>query len=166
MSRTGGLSAVVAACAAVLLALWAAPAWAGPAPGPGVTLSVAPASIAFPDMNPDLVPLITSTPSPVSVTVNVVGNGGGQWRLTIAASDDLRSGPDAIAASNVTWISSKTNQGWLAGGTLAVNPAQLIAGSTGNANNHTSNLTFRLANLWTFSPGTYSTTATLTLSAP
>jgi hypothetical protein len=131
-----------------------------------VQLTVGQTTISFPDANPDLVPSITSTPTPVAVTVRVTGNGGRPWSLTIAAADHLRSGASVIAINNVTWTSSTTANGFLAGGALAVSPAQTVASGTGNMNTRTSNLTFQLANLWTFDPGNYSTSATFTLSAP
>lgn len=152
---------VVAAALAVMSLTAPRPAAAAPA----VSVQLSTASISFADANPDLAPLVVSTPAPVSVTIRVTGNAGGRWTLTVAAIDDLRSGADVIAAGNVTWTSSLASP-WLPG-TLAVAPPQIVADGTGNVTPpQTSNLTFRFTNLWTHAPGNYTTSATFTITAP
>jgi hypothetical protein len=151
--------AVVAVALAVLSL--AAPR---PAAAASVQLSLSTASISFPDANPELVPQIVSTPTPVSVTIQVAGNPGA-WQLTVAATGDLQSGADTIPVGNISWTSS-VGAPWLPG-SLAVVPPQTVAAGTGNLTPaQTSNLTFRIANLWTFAAGVYTTTATFTLFAP
>jgi hypothetical protein len=151
------LPVVAAAVAWCVLGL---PRPAGSAPT--VTLTVSTATISFADANPDLVPLVTGTPAPVTITVRVSGNGQGNWLLTIAANDLLRSGPDTIGVNNITWVASGPP---FQAGTLALAPGQTVASGTKNAND-TGTVTFRLANLWTYAPGNYTTTATFTLTAP
>lgn len=153
------------ALAAAALTTWPAVAFAGPV-SPTLELTLGQSSISFPDANPDLVASVLATPALVPVTVRVTGNGGNQWRLTLVANDHLRSGAQTILASNVSWTSSITTSGFLAGGTLAVAAPQTVASGTGNINGVTSNLTFRLVNSWLYAPGVYTTTATFTLSAP
>ncbi len=131
-----------------------------------LNLTVNGSSIAFPDANPDLQPTIASVPATVRVTIRVLGNAGRSWQLTIAATDHLRAGASVINVGNISWTSSRANQGWLAGGTLAVAAPQTMAAGTGNTINSRSNIGFLLQNLWTYDPGSYTTSATLTLSAP
>ncbi len=164
MRRTA--SAAVALAGLLLLLLDPGPAAAGPAPNPRLDLLVFPGSISFPDANPDTVALVTSVPATVTVVLRVRNNRGGSWQLTLAASDQLRSGADTIAISNVTWVTTPATAPWTAGGTLALVPGQLVASGTDNQNWTFANLQFRLANLWTYAIGTYSTIATFTLSAP
>ncbi len=160
-------AAVAAALAGLLLVLLGPrPVAAGPAPDPRLDLFVFPGSISFPDANPDMVAFVTSSPATVTVALRVRNNRGGSWQLTVAANDHLRSGTDTIAINNVTWVTTPATGPWTSGGTLALVPGQLVASGTDNQNWTTANLQFRLANLWTYAVGTYSTIATFTLSAP
>ncbi|HEY8367945.1 MAG TPA: hypothetical protein VIM86_01375 [Thermodesulfobacteriota bacterium] len=132
-----------------------------------LSLNVTPASITFLDANPDLQPTIASTPATVRIEVEIRGGVLRPWRLTIVANDHLRAGASVIDASNVSWTSSRTNEGWLAGGTLAVAAPQTMAqGASTLLTVTNSDVTFRLQNRWTYNPGFYTTTATLTLSSP
>ena len=132
-----------------------------------VSLNVSPGSITFNDANPDLQPTIASTPATIQIDVVILGGLGRPWRLTIVANDHLRAGASVIDASNISWTSSRTNQGWLAGGTLAVAAPQTMAQGVSTFLTATSsNIAFRLQNRWTYNPGFYTTTATLTLSSP
>ncbi len=158
-----------AALVALAMALGALVVSPRPAAGaPTVTLIVSPGSISFPDRNPDMPPpYVNSIPMTVRVSVRVTGNGGGTWQLTLAATDHLRSGADVITAGNVTWVTTPSAPPWTPGGTLALAPGQTVASDSGNANPAISaDLEFRLANLWTYAVGVYSTTAVFTLSAP
>ncbi|HEX7124758.1 MAG TPA: hypothetical protein VF406_03140 [Thermodesulfobacteriota bacterium] len=123
-------------------------------------------SITFPDANPDLQPTIASTPVTIRIGIAVIGGRGRPWRLTIVANDHLRAGASVIDAGNISWTSSRTNQGWFAGGTLAVAAPQTMAQGTGSLAITSSDIAFRLQNRWTYNPGSYTTTATLTLSSP
>lgn len=132
---------------------------------PNLSLTVTPGSMSFPDANPDMIPSLNSIPTTIQVAVRVVGDPNVPWQLTLAASDHLRSGADIITVNNVTWTASPATPPWTAGGTLALAPGQTVASGTGIVN-QVGDLQFWLANLWTYAPGVYSTTATFTLSAP
>jgi hypothetical protein len=152
---------LVLSVAAAAATLSAEAAWAQ-----SLLLDVQQTSITFPDSNPDLVPLIVSTPTPVPVRVRVTSNACCAWQLVVAATSNLTAGADTIAINNVTWTSSLGSP-WQAGGTLAVAPAQPVASGSGNlVPPQTSNLTFRLNNLWTYAPGNYTATVIFTLTAP
>jgi hypothetical protein len=161
----------LAALAALALALWAlvvSPRPAAAAVGPTLRLTITPGSISFPDRNPDMPPpYVNSIPLTVQVRIRVRNNAGGTWQLTLAASDHLRSGADVITANNITWITSPAAPPWTPGGTLALAPGQTVASGQDDVQPDAfGNLEFRLANLWTYAVGVYSTTATFTLSAP
>ncbi|HWP34105.1 MAG TPA: hypothetical protein VNM66_00770 [Thermodesulfobacteriota bacterium] len=162
MRWSAPLILILLAAAASLL-----PGVPAPAAAAQLNLNVNPASITFPDLNPDLSPSVPSTPATVRVRIRVRMNGGQPWQLTLAANDHLRSGADVITVDNVTWTTTPAAPPWTAGGTLALAPGQMVASGTGNVNPpETADLAFRLANRWTYAVGTYTTTATFTLSAP
>lgn len=115
---------------------------------------------------PRITPALPLLVAPFAGSIRVLGNAGRSWQLTIAATDQLRAGASVINVGNISWTSSRANQGWLAGGTLAVAAPQTMAAGTGNTVNSRSNIGFLLQNLWTYDPGSYTTSATLTLSAP
>lgn len=166
MRRTASDAVAAALAGLLLLLLGPETAAAGPAPSPGLDLNVFPGSVSFPDANPDMVAFVSSVPTTITVELRVRNNGGGSWQLTLAANDHLQSGTDTIAISNVTWITTPATGPWIAGGTLALVPGQLVASGTNNQNWTSASLQFRLANLWTYAVGIYSTIATFTLSAP
>ena len=125
-----------------------------------VTLTLRDTTVSFADANPDTTPSIVGNPDPVRVVVNVTGNGGNNWRLTVLAAGDLSP---SIPISNVTW--TVTGTGFVAG-TMSRLVAQTAAQGVGNVNNRTGRFTFRLVNLWTYNTGNFSQTATFTLTAP
>lgn len=142
----------------VVLSLWSGappPAYAGP-----LTLTIT-GSVSFPDQSPDIVPVIG--PRNISVMVDVRATPGSPWILTMIANSDLTSGTDVIPIGNVSWIASPSPP--FRGGTLStVVPAVL-----GNGVSHytaTATLGFYLQNSWDYVPGTYTATATVTLSSP
>jgi hypothetical protein len=127
-------------------------------------LSLSPRVITFPSADPDAVPLIAA--APVQVTYRVRQNDkGAPWSLTVLAGGDLMSGPARIDISNVTWVATPAPP--FQNGTLSKTVAQRIASGSGNLNpTATGSITFRLANSWTYSTGTYSQTVLFTLSVP
>ncbi len=142
--------------AAVLLFLGSPP----PADAGPLTLTIT-GSVSFPDGSPDLEPVIG--PRDISVLVNVRATPGNPWILTMIADSDLTSGTDVIPIGNVSWTASPSPL--FRGGTLStVVPAVL-----GNGVSHFSSLAtlgFYLQNSWAYVPGTYTATATVTLSSP
>jgi len=126
-----------------------------------VTLTLRDTTVSFADANPDTTPSIVGNPDPVRVVVNVTGNGGNNWRLTVLAAGDLSP---SIPISNVTW--TVTGIGFVAG-TMSRLVAQTAAQGVGNVNPaRTGNFTFGLSNLWSYNTGNFSQTATFTLTAP
>jgi hypothetical protein len=127
-------------------------------------LSLSPRVLTFPSADPDTVPVIAA--APVQVTYRVRQNDkGAPWSLTVLAGGDLMSGSARIDISNVTWVATPAPP--FQSGTLSKTVAQRIASGTGNLNpTATGSVTFRLANSWTYSTGTYSQTVLFTLSVP
>ena len=126
-------------------------------------LSLSSAVITFPSSDPDAVPLISATP--VHVTYRVRQNNNAPWSLTVLAAGDLISGPSRVDISSVTWVATPAPP--FQNGTLSKTVAQRVASGTGNVNPDTlGSVTFRLANSWTYSTGTYTQTILFTLSAP
>lgn len=125
-------------------------------------VSVTPLSVSFPGGDPDFVPVLIS--APVQVTYRVRGNAG-PWTISLLAGGDLNSGGATVDISNISWVATPAPP--FQSGTLSKTVAQTLASGTGNvplANN--GSVTFRLANLWTYSAGTYTQTIFFTLSAP
>jgi bacillithiol biosynthesis cysteine-adding enzyme BshC len=125
-----------------------------------VTLS--PTAISFPDSDPNAVPSIAATQNPVTVTASATTGAGNTVTLTVLANGDLVSGSNTIAISNVTWTASGT--GFVAG-TLNKSTAQPVGHWTGSGT-RTGSLSFFLKNSWSYATGSYSQTATFTLTAP
>ncbi len=145
-------------CTLALLGAWPA----APAAAQRLDLSVTPLTISFPSGDPDSVPIITS--APVQVTYRVRRNTG-PWSLTLLASGDLISGPATVDISNVSWVASPAPP--FQNGTLSKTVAQTLASGNGMVNPAAvGSVTFRLANSWNYSAGTYSQTLVFTLSAP
>jgi len=126
-------------------------------------LSLSSPVITFPSSDPYSVPIVAAPA--VQVTYRVRQNNNAPWSLTVLAGGDLVSGPSRIDISNVTWIATPAPP--FQNGTLSKTVAQRVASGTGNVNpDSIGSITFRLANSWTYSTGTYTQTILLTLSAP
>jgi len=125
-------------------------------------LSVGVAALTFPNSDPDTTPSITATEGAVSITAKAKTSAGTNVTLTLLAASDLTSGTDTIAISNITWTASGTG---FAAGTMNRTVAQTVA-TWANSGNRTGTQTFALANSWAYPTGSYSATATYTLTAP
>jgi hypothetical protein len=127
-------------------------------------LALSPRVITFPSSDPDAQPVVDAPP--VTVTYRVRQNVASPWSLTVLAGGDLISGPSKVDISNVSWVATPAPP--FQNGTLSKTVAQRVASGTGNvpAPNTTGLITFRLANSWTYSTGTYTQTVLFTLSAP
>ena len=134
---------------------------AGPAFAAKLSLRLTPGNITFPDASPDLVPVIG--PVPVMVTVKGEGRPGYPWVLTLVADSDLRSGPDVIPISVLSWAASPSPP--FSGGTLSVVSPARIGSGTAHINT-VARFDFSMLNSWSYNAGTYTATATFTLSAP
>jgi hypothetical protein len=134
-----------------------------PAAAQTLDLSIAPSVISFPSSDPDTVPLIAA--SAVTVTYRVRQNNKATWTLTVIAGGDLISGLSTVDITNVTWVATPAPP--FRNGTMSKTVAQTLASGSGNVNPQAAaSVTFRLANAWTYSTGTYTQTVVFTLSTP
>lgn len=142
----------------VLCVLGAAPAFAQGK----LDLSVSPTAITFASADPDVTPSIAAAPVVVSIRVR---QNAGPWTVTLLANGDLISGTSTVDITNVTWAATPAPP--FQNGTLSKTIAQRLASGAGNQNPALNgSVTFRLANSWTYSAGTYTQTLVFTLSAP
>jgi hypothetical protein len=125
-------------------------------------LTLSATGVSFADANPDLVPLVPGTPSPLVLTVKARTTLNATLRLSVLASDDLRSGVRTIPATTITWTA--TGAGFVAG-TLSRTTPQTV-GTWVNSGARTGNQSLFFANSWTHPIGTYTLTMTYTLSSP
>jgi hypothetical protein len=118
--------------------------------------------VSFPDSNPDLVPQIPGVPGPLVITVKARATLNATIRLSVLASDDLRSGVRTIPASNITWTA--TGAGFVLGTLNRTTPQTVGSWIGSGVRTGSQNLFFR--NVWTHPTGTYTLTMTYTLSSP
>jgi hypothetical protein len=124
-------------------------------------LTLSPTSIAFPDSDPTSVPLVPALPGPVTVTVKARATHNATVRLTLRATDNLRSGVTTIPASTLTWTASGAG---FSGGTLSLT-AQTV-GSWVGSGARTGTQSFVFANSWTHPVGTYTLSMQYTVTSP
>lgn len=124
-------------------------------------LSVSPAGISFPDSDPTGVPLVAALPGPVGITVKARAAHGATLRLTLRATDDLRSGVTTIPAGTLTWTAAGDG---FASGTLTV--ADQTIGTWVGSGVRTGTQSFLFQNSWSHPVGTYTLSMQYTLSSP
>ena len=128
-----------------------------------LTLTLSPKVVTFPSSDPDTAPVVAA--APVEISYRVQQNNRGTWLLTVRASGDLIAGGATVDISNVTWVAAPAPP--FQNGTLSDTVEQTVASGSGNVNPAaTGSITFRLANAWTYTAGTYTQTVVFTLSAP
>ncbi len=127
------------------------------------TLTLSAATINFPDQDPDAVPSVAATENPVAVTAKVRTGAASTPTLTVQASGPLTSGGDTIAISNVTWTASAAP---FAAGTMNSATAQSAATFGAGSGSYAGSFSYFLTNSWAYAVGSYSATATYTLTAP
>jgi hypothetical protein len=138
-----------------------------------IKITITPTSISFPDANP------TTTPSiPANTTVDLlvqVGGGaaGDPWSVHALAPDDLISGNQRIAISNVTWTAtavagSCSNWCNCLAGAMSKSVGQNLIQGQGNTSGcgRTCRYSFSLANSWLYEEGSYSQVVTITATSP
>ncbi len=128
---------------------------------PLAKLNLSALSLAFPDSNPDLAPLVPAAGGPLVVTARTRVTPGTPVTLTVQALDDLRSGTEVIPASAVRWTA--TGEGF-ADGTLSAAAAQTVA-TWPASGAYAGRLAFVFENSWTWPTGSYSLTMVFTLTA-
>ena len=117
--------------------------------------------VSFPDLDPDAQnPLVSTTD--VTVGVKARTTASATVTLTVQATGDLVSGTNTIGIGSLTWVATGLNAG-----TMTKAPAAAFTlGSWTGSGTQSGTQTYRLANLWTYVPGTYQTTINYTLTAP
>jgi len=117
--------------------------------------------ITFPDSDPDTVTLIPASAA-VSVSARARVSTTQGLVVTVAADDThIDETTDTIPVTALTWLATGTN---FINGTMS-NTAVNVATWTGpSSQSGTQN--YRLANAWTYAPGTHVVTLTYTLATP
>lgn len=125
-------------------------------------LTLSPDTINFADADPDDLPSIAAD-YPVTVTAKVRTGSSSKPDLVVQANGDLKNANgDIIEIGNVSW--NATGSGFK-DGTMDKSTAQDVASWTGSGN-RSGTLRFFLANSWDYATGSYTATATYTLTAP
>jgi hypothetical protein len=128
---------------------------------PQVRLTLSGTALTFPDSDADAVPWIPAAEGPLTITAKARNTGMNQVVLSVQASDDLRSGLNAIGISALRW--SASGVGYVSG-TMGTDAQTMGAWSM--SGRYAGVVTFALANAWTYPTGHYGTTLVYTLSAP
>lgn len=146
--------------AAAVLAAFGSPAAAQPAVRLDITIT--PVTVTFPLSDPDTVPIVSATP--IQITYRIRQNNG-PWTMTVLANGDLIAGSATVDISNVTWVATPAPP--FQNGVLSKTVAQRLASGTGSTNPaRQGQVTFRLANSWTYDAGLYTQTIVFTLTTP
>ena len=102
------------------------------------------------------------------VTAKVkTGSSANSATLKVLAADDLKSGTDTIPITNVTSTATNTTGSFFTAG--PVTWSKTAPGATvgqGNSGSYAGTFNWFLANSWTYPIGSYTATATYTLTAP
>ena len=98
-----------------------------------------------------IVPQVPGVPGPLVITVKARATLNATIRLSVLASDDLRSGVRTIPASNITWTA--TGVGFVPG-TLNRTTPQTV-GSWIGSGVRTGSQSLFFGNVWTHPTGTY-----------
>ena len=147
----------------ILASLGAVALLPSPAAAQRLDLTLSPRIVSFPASDPDVVPLVIA--APIQVTYRVQQNNNAPWSLTVLAGGDLISGPATVDIANISWVATPAPP--FQSGTLSKTIAQRLASGNGNVNPaRIGSVTFRLANSWNYSAGTYTQTVIFTLTAP
>ena len=125
-------------------------------------LSLSSTTLAFPDADPDTVPLISAAGGAVTITAKARASLSATVTLTVVAADDLRSGLDTIPASALTWIAAGPG---FVNGTVSRTTPQVVGSWTGSGI-RTGTQTYRFQNSWNYRTGTYSVSLLYTLVSP
>lgn len=125
-------------------------------------MSLSANSVTFPDSNPSLVPQVSPTSGALNITVKARTPLNATVRLSVLASDDLRSGVRTIPAATITWMAAGT--GFVAGTLNRTTPQSV--GSWIGSGVRTGSQSLLFANSWSHPVGTFTLTMTYTLSSP
>ncbi len=125
-------------------------------------LTIGRVNVSFPDADPDTILTIPDALGPISVNARVKTINSGAVTLTIVAASDLTSGSDLIPISNITWTATGTG---FAPGIMNATTAQSVATRSGSGT-LSGTQSYSMVNSWAYAIGTYSASATYTLTAP
>lgn len=125
-------------------------------------LTLGATTVTFDDKDPDSFASIAANEGAVSIVAKGKTSTGSSITLTLQAANDLTSGSDIIGIGNVTWTASG---GGFAAGTMSKSSAVTV-GSWANSGERSGSVNFALANSWSYATGSYSVSATYTLTAP
>lgn len=130
-------------------------------------LTLATSTITFPDADFDTVPSIPANENGAVVTAKVKTGSASTATLKVLAADDLKSGSDTIAITNVTSTAANTSGSFFLAGPVTWSKA--APGATvgqGNSGSFAGTFSWFLANSWDYATGAYTANATYTLTAP
>jgi len=130
-------------------------------------LTLATSSVTFPDADPDEVKSIAAKENGAVVTAKVKTGSSTSATLKVLAADDLQSGKDTIAITNVTSTAKNTSGSFFSTGPITW--SKTAPGATvgqGNSGSFTGTFSWFLANSWDYPTGNYTANATYTLTAP
>jgi hypothetical protein len=130
-------------------------------------LTLATNTITFPDADPDTVTSISANENGAVVTAKVKTGSSTSATLKVLAADDLKSGTDTIAITNVTSTATNTSGSFFAAGPITwskTSPGATVG--QGNSGSFAGTFSWFLANSWTYATGNYTANATYTLTAP
>jgi hypothetical protein len=130
-------------------------------------LTLATNTITFPDADPDTVLSIPANENGAVVTAKVKTGSATSATLNVLAADDLKSGSDTIAITNVTSTAANTSGSFFTAGPVTwskSSPGATVGG--GNSGSYAGSFSWFLANSWTYPTGAYTANATYTLTAP
>ena len=123
------------------------------------------ASISFPNSDPDGTPSIPSTPATLAVVAKAKTGSASVVTLKVLAnrgSDFWRR--ETIPISNVSWTA--TGDAVFSAGTMSKTTPGVTCGTWTGSGSHTGSFAYFLANSWTLPVGTFTQTATYTLTSP
>jgi hypothetical protein len=130
-------------------------------------LSLATNTITFPDADPDTVLSIPANENGSVVTAKVKTGSATTATLNVLASTDLKSGSDTIPITNITSKATNTTGTFFSAGPVTwstTSPGALVG--QGKSGSYTGTISWFLANSWDYATGSYTATATYTLTAP
>jgi hypothetical protein len=130
-------------------------------------LTLATSTITFPDADPDAAFPIPANENGAIVTAKVKTGSATSATLKVLAADDLKSGTDTIAITNVTSTATNSTGSFFTAGPVTwskSSPGAPVGG--GNSGSYAGTFNWFLANSWTYATGVYTANATYTLTAP
>lgn len=130
-------------------------------------LTLAASTITFPDADPDTVKSIPANENGAIVTAKVKTGSSTTATLKVLAADDLKSGTDTIAITNISSSATNTSGSFFSAGPIAwskTSPGVTVG--QGGSGSYTGTISWFLLNSWNYATGSYTANATYTLLAP